>query len=49
MSLIKIPNKAVEFLKNNQDEIFKSGNLAEGLGIRDYLKKLNKFQVLKMQ
>ena len=30
MSLIKIPNKAVEFFKNNQDEIFKSGNLAEG-------------------
>lgn len=30
MSLIKIPSKAVEFFKNNQDEIFKSGNLAEG-------------------
>jgi dTDP-4-amino-4,6-dideoxygalactose transaminase len=30
MSLIKIPNKAIEFFKNNQDEIFKSGNLAEG-------------------
>lgn len=30
MSLIKIPNKSIEFFKNNQDEIFKSGNLAEG-------------------
>ena len=30
MSLIKIPSKALEFFKNNQDEIFKSGNLAEG-------------------
>lgn len=30
MSLIKIPNKSIEFFKKNQDEIFKSGNLAEG-------------------
>ena len=30
MCLIKIPNKSIEFFKNNQDEIFKSGNLAEG-------------------
>ena len=30
MNLIKIPKKSIEFFKNNQDEIFNSGNLAEG-------------------
>jgi perosamine synthetase len=30
MSLIKIPKKSIEFFKKNQDEIFNSGNLAEG-------------------
>ena len=30
MSLIKLPNKSVEFFKKNQDEILNSGNLVEG-------------------
>tara|TARA_B100001057_G_scaffold411127_1_gene426564 strand:+ start:3210 stop:4253 length:1044 start_codon:yes stop_codon:yes gene_type:complete len=30
MSFIKIPKKSIEFFKKNQDEIFSSGNLAEG-------------------
>lgn len=30
MSFIKIPKKSIEFFKKNQDEIFTSGNLAEG-------------------
>ena len=30
MNLIKIPKKSIEFFKDNQDEIFNSGNLAEG-------------------
>ena len=30
MSLIKIPQSSLDFFKKNQDEIFNSGNLAEG-------------------
>ena len=30
MGMIKIPQKAIDFFKNNIDEIFASGNLAEG-------------------
>ena len=30
MSLIKIPKSSLDFFKKNQDEIFNSGNLAEG-------------------
>ena len=30
MGAIKLPQKSIEFFKNNQDEIFDSGNLAEG-------------------
>ena len=30
MSIIKLPKKAIDFFKSNQNKIFKSGNLAEG-------------------
>ena len=30
MTTIKLPKKSIEFFKNNQDKIFKSGKLAEG-------------------
>jgi perosamine synthetase len=30
MGIIKVPQNAIEFFKNNLDEIFQSGNLAEG-------------------
>ena len=30
MSAIKLPKDSIEFFKDNQDKIFKSGNLAEG-------------------
>ena len=30
MSTIKLPKKSIQFFKNNQDKIFKSGKLAEG-------------------
>ena len=30
MGMIKLPNKSIEFFKNNLDEIFSSGSLAEG-------------------
>jgi len=31
MGMIKIPQSSIEFFKENQDEIFESGNLAEGM------------------
>ena len=31
MGMIKIPNKSINFFKSNLDEIFNSGNLAEGI------------------
>ena len=30
MGTIKLPKNSVEFFKNNQNQIFESGNLAEG-------------------
>ena len=30
MSIIKLPKKAIDFFKSNQNKIFESGNLAEG-------------------
>ena len=30
MSTVKLPKNSIEFFKNNQDEIFKTGKLAEG-------------------
>ena len=31
MGLIKLPEKSINYFKNNLDEIFITGNLAEGL------------------
>ena len=30
MGIIKLPENSVDFFKNNQNQIFESGNLAEG-------------------
>ena len=43
MSLIKIPNKSVEFFKKHQDDIFKSGNLAEGPWNKKLAEKIQEF------
>ena len=30
MGMIKLPKRSIEYFKNNIDDIFKTGNLAEG-------------------
>jgi perosamine synthetase len=43
MSFIKIPKKSIEFFKKNQDEIFNSGNLAEGKWNKEIGEKIKEF------
>lgn len=43
MSLIKIPKKSIQFFKQNQDEIFNSGNLAEGPWNKKLSEKVKEF------
>ena len=48
MGMIKIPENSINYFKNNIDEIFKSGNLAEGQWnkrLGDYVKDLTSSQV----
>ena len=40
MSTIKLPKNSIEFFKNNQDEIFKTGKLAEGPWNEELSKKI---------
>ena len=43
MGLIKIPEESINYFKNNLDEIFSSGNMAEGqwnTTISDFIKEL---------
>ena len=43
MGMIKLPDKSINFFKDNLDEIFHSGNLAEGQWnkrLEDYFEKL---------
>lgn len=47
MSLIKIPKKSIEFFKKNQDEIFNSGNLAEGQWNKKLAEKIKDFSSSK--
>ena len=39
MGMIKVPKQSIEFFKENIDDIFESGNLAEG----KWNEKLNEF------
>jgi perosamine synthetase len=43
MSFIKIPKKSIEYFKKNQDEIFNSGNLAEGQWNKKLSEKIKDF------
>ena len=39
MSLIKLPKDSIKYFKANQDQIFKTGNLAEGKwNLKDFKK-----------
>ena len=40
MGMIKLPLKSINFFKNNQEEIFRSGNLAEGIWNTDLSNKI---------
>jgi len=47
MGMIKLPERSIEFFKNNIDDIFKTGNLAEGQWnerLRSFVKDLTKSQ-----
>ena len=48
MGMIKLPENSIEYFKNNLDDIFQSGNLAEGQWnkrLGDYVKDLTSSQV----
>ena len=48
MGMIKLPDNSVDYFKTNLDEIFKSGNLAEGQWnkkLSDYVKDLTKANI----
>ena len=48
MGMIKLPENSINYFKSNLDEIFKSGNLAEGQWnkrLGDYVKDLTSSQV----
>ena len=47
MSFIKTPKKSIEFFKKNQDEIFNSGNLAEGQWNKKLAEKIKEFSSSK--
>ena len=40
MNTIKLPKNSIEFFKNNQDKIFKTGKLAEGPWNEELSKKI---------
>ena len=44
MGAIKLPKKSIKFFKNNQDKIFKSGALSEGI----WNKKLSRKEAVKI-
>jgi dTDP-4-amino-4,6-dideoxygalactose transaminase len=47
MGTIKLPKKSIKFFKNNQNKIFKSGNLAEGPWNEKLSKKIKKIANVK--
>lgn len=47
MSLVKLPKKSLEFFKKNQDEIFNSGNLVEGMWNKTLNEKIKEISGVK--